>query len=129
MAKKKRESIPNDIAARSLFISDRTCCVCRMSGKPVQIHHVDEDPSNNLIKNLAILCFDCHRDTQIRGGFDRKLDADQVLLYRDDWHQIVTQRRANYYDKGSLIHQEHSFEIEVATSVAEWTSPIMRTVS
>jgi hypothetical protein len=95
MARKLRQSIPEDLAAEALFLSDRTCCVCRTPGKPVQIHHVDENPSNNTLENLAALCFDCHRDTQIRGGFDRKLDARQVILYRDDWHRIVAQRRGS----------------------------------
>src|SRR5438128_1118451 len=94
MPKKERIEIPRDIAARVLFVSDRTCCVCRHVGKPVQIHHIDDDPSNNTFNNLAVLCFDCHRETQIEGGFDRKLDGDQVMLYRDDWYALVNQRRA-----------------------------------
>jgi len=81
------------MAAAVLFASDRTCCVCRVKGKPVQIHHLDEDPSNSTAENTAVLCFDCHRDTQIRGGFDRKLDAAQVVLYRDDWIARVSCRR------------------------------------
>lgn len=36
---------------------------------------------------------DCHHKTQIRGGFGRKLDAKQIILYRDDWHKIVAQKR------------------------------------
>jgi len=32
--------------------------------------------------------------TQISGGFYRKLDANQVKLYRDDWLNIVASRRA-----------------------------------
>ncbi len=82
-----------DTSARILFESDRTCCVCRMRGKPVQIHHIDGDHSNDESLNLAVLCFDCHRDTQIKGGFDRKLDSIQVILYRDDWVARVLNRR------------------------------------
>ena len=92
MAKNQRVEIPEEVAARVLFLSDRTCCVCREARKPVQIHHIDEDPSNSIEANLAVLCFDCHHETQIRGGFDRKLDARQVMLYRDDWHGIVERR-------------------------------------
>lgn len=93
LPKKDREPIPRDLAARVLFEHDRRCCVCRTI-KPVQIHHIDEDPSNNAFDNLAVLCFDCHRDTQIRGGFDRKLDADQVRLYRRDWLQKIREFRS-----------------------------------
>lgn len=93
MAKKIRIPIPQNVAAKVLFESDRTCCVCRVR-KPVQIHHIDDDPSNNEVLNLAVLCFDCHRETQVQGGFDRKLDAAQVRLYRHDWLEKVRASRA-----------------------------------
>jgi hypothetical protein len=99
MKRKARSVIPREIAAEVLFKSDRTCCVCRVGGKPVQIHHLDEDPANQAAANLAVLCFDCHRDTQIRGGFDRKLDSEQIVLYRDDWITIVSRRRAAALDE------------------------------
>src|SRR5437867_2398138 len=35
--KKNRETIPPQLAARVLFLADRTCCVCRVQGKLVQI--------------------------------------------------------------------------------------------
>lgn len=95
MARKKEKTpIPSDKAARVLFLSHRTCCVCRIPKMPMQIHHIDGNPSNHALENLAILCLVCHRDTQIRGGFDRKLDAEQIKLYRDDWHRIVAEQRA-----------------------------------
>lgn len=43
--------------------------------------------------NIAVLCFDCHRDTQITGGFDRKLSAGQVQRYRGDWLARVENNR------------------------------------
>jgi len=86
--------IPPDVAAKVQFLSNRTCCVCRREGKPVQIHHIDSDPTNNDITNLAILCLDCHTQTLISGGFYRKLDSNQVRLYRDDWLNIIEKQRA-----------------------------------
>lgn len=80
-----------------MFGSDRTCCVCRMPGKPVQIHHIDGNRDNTILSNLAVLCLDCHNATQVQGGFSRKLDPDQIILYRDDWHRIVSQRRSAQY--------------------------------
>lgn len=119
MAKKKvRIEIPSDLAARVLFLADRTCCVCRQFGKPVQIHHIDDDPSNNSQTNLAVLCFDCHRETQIRGGFDRKLDGDQIILYRDDWHNVVAQQRT-MLDVPAPRSMENNQPLEWITSVVE----------
>lgn len=117
--KKKRIPIPTDLAAQVLFLSDRTCCVCRTKGKPVQIHHIDENPSNNLALNLSTLCFDCHRETQIRGGFDRKLDADQVILYRNDWLRIVATDRATSEANRELQPGGHAIDLELITSIAE----------
>jgi hypothetical protein len=93
MGGKPRGKTPEDIAAQVMFDSDRTCCVCRETRKEVQIHHIDEDPSNNSPENLAVLCFEHHDETQRKGGFGRKLDATQVRLYRADWHKRVAQRR------------------------------------
>ena len=93
MTKKIRVPIPEDISAEILFLSDRTCCVCTTRGKQVQIHHIDENPANNNIDNLAVLCFECHDLTLIKGGFGRKLDASQIIKYRKDWLDRVKQRK------------------------------------
>lgn len=106
---KARTPIPDDVAARVLFHSDRTCCVCQIRGRPVQIHHIDDDPSNHQEKNLSVLCLDCHRDTQITGGFDRKLDAHQIRLYRDDWLGRVQRRRTNSEIPLDLLKWLHPF--------------------
>jgi uncharacterized protein DUF3298 len=91
--RKQRVEIPQDVAALVNFLSDRTCCVCRERRRPIQLHHIDGDPGNTVEENLAVLCLDCHRDTQIRGGFDRKLDPLQVKLYKDDWIKRVLAKR------------------------------------
>ena len=77
--------IPADIAAVVLFWSDRTCCVCRQRGRPVQVHHLDENARNNAFANLAVLCVMCHGETHTFGGFARRLDAMQIRMFRDEW--------------------------------------------
>jgi hypothetical protein len=80
---------------------------------------MNEDPSDHDPGNLAVLCFDCHRDTQLRGGFDRKLDSDQVRLYRDDWTIIVRRDRATHAADDNLVRRSTDHQFELATSVAE----------
>jgi hypothetical protein len=113
----KRIAVPTDVAAKALFYSDRTCCVCRVKGKPVQIHHIDDNKSNNDINNLAILCFECHNNTQISGGFNRKLSEEQIILYRDDWLSSVARKRTKefFYDKKQSSPQD----IELITTELE----------
>jgi hypothetical protein len=116
---KKRILIPKAIAAKVLFSSDRTCCVCRIAGKKIQIHHVDDDPSNNDPVNLSVLCLDCHADTQVKGGFGRQLDAEQVTLYRDDWYRIVATRRVQAYRDARDESMSEDSRIRYLTSLTE----------
>lgn len=116
---KIRVEIPRAVAAKVQFESDRTCCVCRRAGKKLQIHHIDEDPSNNDPRNLAVLCLECHGDTQIRGGFGRKLDSEQVTLYRDDWVQLVTQTRAQQVKRTAASLPSESERVLYITTLVE----------
>lgn len=93
-AKKVRTPIPDDVAAEVMFSSASTCCKCNQRGLPIEIHHIDENPSNHAIENLAVLCKICHHETQVSGGFSRKLDAPTVSRYRDDWLRRVSERRS-----------------------------------
>jgi hypothetical protein len=108
-------SVPNDIAAKVLFLSDRTCCVCRTKGKKVQIHHIDGDDKNNDLNNLAVLCVDCHLETQIRGGFYRKLNAEQIKLYRNDWYSIVMSKREATKQSAVKVDRKNSIRWQIFT--------------
>lgn len=66
--------------------------MCRIGGKAVQLHHLDGDRSNADPDNFAVLCVDCHNDTQLRGGFGRHLNEAQVRRYRDEWNRAVADR-------------------------------------
>jgi hypothetical protein len=90
---KIRTPIPSDLTAEVLFTSDNTCCVCGERGKAIQIHHIDENPSNNVSENLSVLCLECHNNVQIKGGFGRTLNAPLVIKYRDEWLGRVKRRR------------------------------------
>ncbi len=117
---KNRPPIPKSISARVLFLSDRTCCVCRnASNRGIQIHHLDGDPSNNDISNLAVLCFECHEQTQVKGGFGRKLDADQIVLFRDDWLRNVARTRVEEAARRPPESTDTRHEVEAVTSIAE----------
>lgn len=80
----------DEIHAKVLFDHDRTCCVCRDPNKKfVEIHHIDGNHENDDPDNLAVLCKDCHTETQLKGGFYRKLSPRLVRLYRDEWLEMV----------------------------------------
>jgi hypothetical protein len=81
-----------DECAAILVAADRTCCVCRIGGRPIQLHHIDEDRSNADPDNFSVLCVGCHDETLRRGGFGRQLNAAQIRRYRDEWNDAVAER-------------------------------------
>jgi hypothetical protein len=125
MAKKLRVQIPRPLADRALFEADRTCCVCRQPKKPLQIHHIDDNPSNNNYENLAVLCLDCHTDTQVHGGFNRKLSAGQVRLYREDWLRRIRNDREGPGSRSAASEPDAAVKtglarLEVAITKQDW---------
>lgn len=76
-----------------MYQSDRTCCVCMEPGKAVQIHHINEDPSDNAPQNLVVLCLECHNQTQLKGGFGRHLSPDLIRKYKSEWEAEMEERR------------------------------------
>lgn len=111
--------VPPEIAAKVLFRSDRTCCVCRIRGKPVQIHHIDGDNRNHKVENLAVLCLDCHTETQVKGGFHRKLSPELVKLYRNDWESIVQRNKIKAMIDSYEMEPKNRLNIETLTSAVE----------
>ena len=75
------QEVDADLATQVLFESDQTCCVCRDSNLPVQIHHIDDDHSNNSRENLAVLCDICHKRAHTQVPFSRNLTPDLIRLY------------------------------------------------
>lgn len=84
-----RLSIPQNIADKIMFSNDHTCCICRIKGKHVQIHHIDGDSSNNTMGNLAILCLECHSKVTSNEGFGRSYTDGEVRQYKRTWEFIV----------------------------------------
>src|SRR5438552_16213216 len=108
-----------------MYAHDRTCCVCTMRGRHVQIHHIDEDPSNHEFENLAVLCLECYTETQIKGGFARKLNATDVRLARTEWTGRVTERRARA-DALLVTMQVGTVSAADSSSYEPWMKPTDR---
>lgn len=121
VTRKPRIPITANDSSKVLFACDYTCCVCRDRGRPVQIHHIDENPANNSDQNLAVLCLFCHNDTQLKGGFGRKLDSELLNQYRDDWIHRVALRREKA-DQLAALRMAGSNIVSSPTTVSEATS-------
>ena len=65
--KKKRAKPSNRLWGQLFQEADHHCAFCPETVvESLQIHHIDEDRSNNDFKNLIMVCASCH--TKITGG-------------------------------------------------------------
>jgi len=102
-----------------------TCCLCRTPGKvPIQIHHLDENPSNNNLDNLAVLCGECHAKVHTVGAFSRKIKAPTLKQYRDSWHVELARRRRETGHTGSTPSHHPAVLIEDSENVTFYNSHI-----
>lgn len=72
--RKYKSRLPISVELRTAVyqLYDRACRSCG-NKHANQIHHIDGDPSNNHIKNLELLCYDCHLATEGKVLFRMKM--------------------------------------------------------
>ena len=53
----------NDYRRHALKHYEHKCCICGYNEEPaiLEIHHIDENRQNNELKNLCVLCPNCHK--------------------------------------------------------------------
>jgi hypothetical protein len=102
-----RPKIPESIADKLIFANDHTCCICRVKGKHIQIHHIDSDNSNNIWENLAVLCLDCHSKATGDEGLGRRITAGEIKEYKRTWESIVKKKLSGEETtKADFKHEE-----------------------
>lgn len=89
MSKKQRISIPKTLSFEVLYKSRWCCCICKH--KSVQIHHIDENPNNNVESNLAPLCPNCHARVHATSRLDRQISADEIIEAKSRWEKQVAE--------------------------------------
>ena len=75
---KTRIPIPRSISDKVLKEYNHKCAICGTSNP--QLHHIDEDPSNNDPHNLMPLCPNCHLIDQHNTA--QKIDTGKLKLFR-----------------------------------------------
>jgi len=95
----KRHRTPSDIETNVLTSSGRRCCICfglndDFLVKKGQIAHLDRNPSNYNIDNLAWLCFEHHDEYDSRTSQSKGLTLLEVKVYRNSLYNSVIDRRS-----------------------------------
>src|SRR6266404_4780045 len=88
---KVRTAVSEDLKCEILTRSNNRCCVCQTPF--VQLHHIDGDPSNNDIDNIAPLCPNCHTQAHSKSMLTVNLNASRLKALRDRWYGYCENRR------------------------------------
>lgn len=96
----KRREIPQNIQVEIMTLSGRKCCLCfginsDLSPKRGQIAHLDQNPENNDIDNLAWLCLNHHDEYDGRTSQSKGLTIGEVKRYRAKLYEVVERDRQN----------------------------------
>ena len=103
--KKKRIKIPFPLESEVLYLSAKTCAVCRTPGAPVQIHHIDNDPSNNSTNNLIVLCQNCHDEAHTKRALSKNLSPKLLVEFKKNWEAEVEERSSHSMTTGGNLSQ------------------------
>jgi hypothetical protein len=83
----KRKRIPKQTQTQLLTLCRRRCCLCfgldrDLTQKRGQIAHLDQNPANDRLDNLAYLCIPHHDQYDSRTRQSKGLTIDEVKTYR-----------------------------------------------
>lgn len=103
------------------------CCVCKQRGLGVNFHHIDEDHSNTVDENLAVLCVrdhDAHHRPHVYTGLNHlELGAEKIRDYKKSWEAFVAEaRQPNSTVLAVITAYGDEFAIHSAKLVFQWQS-------
>jgi hypothetical protein len=98
------------------------CCICRERGKGYNFHHIDENPSNNTLENIALLCVKDHDLHHRYNEYDNtnhsELTRAQIIDYKNQWEWFIEEAQKenpeliaviNIYGTEEQIHSMRFF--------------------
>ena len=85
MTRKTRKKISPKIEAELLAANRHMCCICHKEGRGVQIHHIDDDPSNNDPENLCVVCLLHHDMITGKPGLGKGFTKKELGIYKKEW--------------------------------------------
>jgi len=86
---KQRKTISQNLKYKLFYNCARTCCVCKCQKNPIQIHHIDNNPSNNIYENLIVLCSNCHDEAHTDHKLTNNLTTKELIHHKTLWEENI----------------------------------------
>ena len=87
----ERVALPEIKKLEIITLCNNRCCICQTPF--VVIHHIDNNPSNNNLDNLAPLCPNCHSQAHSTTKLITNLTSERVKLLRNKWYEYCEKRK------------------------------------
>jgi len=116
---KKRISLKESLKQEIIVKSNNRCCICQTPF--IVIHHVDEDPSNNDIDNLAPLCPNCHSQAHSIGKLTNNLTSSRIKLLREKWYEYCEKRKEGANINPNAVLKVKNFVRSVGYAKYGWS--------
>jgi len=100
---KHRIKIPQTTQMQILYKAAKTCTVCKCKDKPLIIHHIDGNPSNNDEENLILLCNDCHDEAHTKHEHSLNMNANRLFFFKNEWENQVKNNSLKAMILGDII--------------------------
>jgi len=96
----RRRAVPSEVEVEVLLHSGRRCCMCfglygDLEIKQGQITHLDHDPGNNNLDNLAFLCLGHHDQYDTRTSQSKGWTAAEIRRYRTLLYEEIESLRSD----------------------------------
>jgi hypothetical protein len=88
---KERIALKRSLRLGIIAKCNNRCCICQTPF--IVIHHIDGDPSNNDLDNLAPLCPNCHSQAHSTSDLTTNLTPSRIKLLRDKWYEYCEKRK------------------------------------
>lgn len=112
--------IPLKEATRLEILSkcNNRCCVCQTPF--IQIHHIDGNPANNEIDNLAPLCPNCHDQAGLDRQMSMHLSKERIKQLRKRWYNYCEKRKEGSNVSANAILKVKNFVRSVGSPRYGW---------
>jgi len=132
---KRRPPIPTKVQTELLTQCRRRCCLCfglkaDIEVKEGQIAHLDRNPSNNRLENLAWLCLHHHDQYDSIRRQTKRLTLEEVKLYREQLNfQLISLLSKNAEEPDKLLEDaESDLTLEVIYRYSDADKAVTKTV-
>lgn len=91
--KSTRPKIPSALQREVCYASAYACAICQK--RTIQLHHIDQNNSNNSKENLIALCQEHHGEAHTVRNLTVSLSADRLRDIKKRWEREVIAQRKN----------------------------------